>query len=203
VPRMTTAQRTAIASPATGLLVYDTNLNQFLFYSGSAWSAIPVGPSSSSWTVNGNDQYSALSGRVGIGVNAPVAKLHVKGGIVLDSSRLSIINTGQSVFIGEDAGQADDLSQKQNVFVGYGSGVKNVNGRLNTFVGALAGANNISGSYNTALGQGSLFKSKADDNVAIGHGTLLNATLATSNTAIGKGAGYSDSTGSICGHQGR
>ncbi len=196
VPRMTTAQRTAIASPATGLLVFDTNLNQFLFYNGAAWTAIPTGSGNSSWTVNGNDQYSALSGRVGIGVNLPVAKLHVKGGIVLDSSRLSIINTGQSVFIGEDAGKADDFSQKQNVFVGYGSGVKNVDGRLNTFVGALAGANNISGSFNTALGQGTLFKSKADDNVAIGHGTLLNATLATSNTAIGKGAGYSDSTGS-------
>ncbi|MBK8343394.1 MAG: hypothetical protein IPL12_08850 [Bacteroidetes bacterium] len=29
VPRMTTVQRNAIASPATGLLVYDTTLNLF------------------------------------------------------------------------------------------------------------------------------------------------------------------------------
>jgi hypothetical protein len=39
VPRMTSLQRTAISSPATGLLVYDTTLGNF--YSGSAWTAIP------------------------------------------------------------------------------------------------------------------------------------------------------------------
>lgn len=36
-PRMTTAQRTAIATPATGLLVFDTTTNTFWFYNGSAW----------------------------------------------------------------------------------------------------------------------------------------------------------------------
>ncbi|MDQ2769447.1 MAG: hypothetical protein M3Y54_02975, partial [Bacteroidota bacterium] len=37
VPRMTTAQRTAIASPATGLLVYQTNgTTGFYVYDGSA-----------------------------------------------------------------------------------------------------------------------------------------------------------------------
>ena len=32
VPRMTTAQRTAIAAPANGLLVYDTNFDCFFYY---------------------------------------------------------------------------------------------------------------------------------------------------------------------------
>jgi len=32
VPRMSTAQKLAIPSPARGLLVYDTDLNQFCFY---------------------------------------------------------------------------------------------------------------------------------------------------------------------------
>jgi hypothetical protein len=36
-PRMTTAQRTAIASPAKGLLVYDTDINSLFHYNGSAW----------------------------------------------------------------------------------------------------------------------------------------------------------------------
>ena len=35
LPRMTTAQRTAVASPAVGLLVYDTDLNQWMGYNGS------------------------------------------------------------------------------------------------------------------------------------------------------------------------
>ena len=37
IPRMTTAQRTAIASPATGLLVFDNTTNSFWFKSASKW----------------------------------------------------------------------------------------------------------------------------------------------------------------------
>ena len=37
IPRMTTAQRTAISSPATGLLVFDNETNSFWFYDGSTW----------------------------------------------------------------------------------------------------------------------------------------------------------------------
>ncbi len=40
-PRMTTTQRNAISSPATGLMVYDTNLNQPFFYNGTAWCPVP------------------------------------------------------------------------------------------------------------------------------------------------------------------
>lgn len=36
-PRMTTTQKNAIASPAAGLLVYDTTLNQMSYYNGTTW----------------------------------------------------------------------------------------------------------------------------------------------------------------------
>lgn len=36
-PRMTTAQKNAITTPASGLLVYDTTLGKFSYYTGSAW----------------------------------------------------------------------------------------------------------------------------------------------------------------------
>jgi hypothetical protein len=39
-PRMTTAQRNAIASPTKGLLVYDTDLNGLYHYNGSAWAPV-------------------------------------------------------------------------------------------------------------------------------------------------------------------
>lgn len=40
VPRMTTVQRTAIASPAKGLLVYDTSIDCFFFHDGAQWSSL-------------------------------------------------------------------------------------------------------------------------------------------------------------------
>ena len=39
-PRMTTTQRNAIATPATGLVVYDTTLNKLAVYTGAAWETI-------------------------------------------------------------------------------------------------------------------------------------------------------------------
>jgi hypothetical protein len=41
IPRMTAAQRTAIATPATGLMVYQTDATAgFYFYNGTAWTSL-------------------------------------------------------------------------------------------------------------------------------------------------------------------
>ncbi|HEY3386105.1 MAG TPA: hypothetical protein VGK46_06330 [Saprospiraceae bacterium] len=40
LPRMTSAQRTTIPTPATGLMVYDTDLSKLYFYNGSSWNAV-------------------------------------------------------------------------------------------------------------------------------------------------------------------
>ena len=39
-PRMTTTQKNAITTPATGLVVYDTTLNKLAVYTGAAWEAV-------------------------------------------------------------------------------------------------------------------------------------------------------------------
>ena len=36
-PRMTTTEKTAIATPAAGLMVYDSTLNQMSYYNGTTW----------------------------------------------------------------------------------------------------------------------------------------------------------------------
>lgn len=45
-PRMTTAQRTAIAAPLNGLVVYDTTINRLYCYEGGIWRALSLEPDS-------------------------------------------------------------------------------------------------------------------------------------------------------------
>ncbi len=70
VPRMTTSQRNAISSPATGLLVYDTDENNFYFYDGSKWTLIESG--TEKWTFSNNKITAAdTTYRVGVGTTTP------------------------------------------------------------------------------------------------------------------------------------
>ena len=40
IPRMTTAQRTAMSSPVTSTMVYDTSLGEYYYYNGTGWTAL-------------------------------------------------------------------------------------------------------------------------------------------------------------------
>ena len=76
-PRMTAAQRAAIASPTEGLLVYQTDgAKGFYYYSIAAWTVLASG-TGSQWTSTGNNIYYN-TGNVGIGVNNPTLPLVVK-----------------------------------------------------------------------------------------------------------------------------
>lgn len=83
IPRMTTLQRTAIVSPANGLMVYDTNLSAFYFYNGTAWAAVNSGGGvSNNWAASGNNIFNNNTGNVGIGASTGLKeKLSVKGDI--------------------------------------------------------------------------------------------------------------------------
>ena len=92
IPRMTGAQRIAIPTPAIGLMVIQTNTEAvppsspglYLYEQAGAFPVwrriartdeIPV--VTQAWTVNGSDQYSNVSGSVGIGSNLPHSKRHI------------------------------------------------------------------------------------------------------------------------------
>jgi|GEM_PF-3678079 len=80
IPRMTTVERTSIASPATGLLVFDTTTNSFWFRGVSAWVELSDNLDTEVFR-NGPDKiYMGLTDSVGIGTMNPAYKLDVKTG---------------------------------------------------------------------------------------------------------------------------
>lgn len=57
IPRLTTAQRIAITGPAVGLMVFDTDVNCFFFYNGTAWASLcaaQVGPTGATGVAGAN-----------------------------------------------------------------------------------------------------------------------------------------------------
>jgi hypothetical protein len=76
IPRMLLAQRTAIANPATGLLVYQTDG----FYHNAGTPAVPNRIRLSAenyWTLSGTNIYNNNTGNVGIGMVSLLNPLHV------------------------------------------------------------------------------------------------------------------------------
>ena len=66
VPRMDAVQRTAIALPATGLMVFDTDDNQFWYFDGTIWVQAlgPQGPAGADGT-NGTNGLDGATGPAG------------------------------------------------------------------------------------------------------------------------------------------
>lgn len=174
-PRMTAAQRTAISSPATGLIVYQTDGTSGLYiYSGSAW--IPQAswytnagsPTSSFTLVTPAGLTSGANANYGIGVNA-----------------LNALTSGDyNVALGYDAAKSVSTGA-DNTAVGY-SALSATTGSGNTAFGSSAGAGNVSGTNNTFLGQLSdASPNNLTNATAIGYG----ATVTASNTIqLGNGS---------------
>lgn len=81
VPRMTSAQRTIIVNPATGLLVFDITTGSFWFKGSSGWTELVNNNSTDKWSdaPNGIDIYRPFFSRVGINRNIPNYPLDVDG----------------------------------------------------------------------------------------------------------------------------
>ena len=170
-PRMTKAQRDAIATPATGLLIFQTNSTPGLyFYSGAAW--VPVS------SAGANTALSNLNAITKVNVN-----------LVPDSNKVR--NLGSTALSWKNIYYNGSL---------YSGNNRILNGDItnaNTTVGVYAGTSNTTGSFNTASGYSALYATTTgSSNTATGNYALTTNTTGGSNTGTGVFSLYQNKTGS-------
>jgi hypothetical protein len=97
---MTTAQKLAISSPATGLQVYDTDLNALNFYDGSAWVAISFGNDTYTQTfVTGDFTVNDLvitAATHGLGTDINIHQVYIDDGTSYISSASTSVSINKS-----------------------------------------------------------------------------------------------------------
>ena len=187
VPRMNSAQRTAISSPAIGLLVFDTDMNQFHFYNGSAWTAIPLSNLTKIQDADGNTKIEVEQI-----ANDNLIRFSADGVeyFKMNKGTLEIFNTGNSVFVGKAAGLNEVYAgDNRNVGVGY-EALKITQGSFeNVGIGSRALWSQADGNYNVAIGADALRSNNGITNVGIGAFSGVSNTTGNGNVFIGFNAG--------------
>lgn len=188
-PRMTAAQRTAIGTPATGLMVYQTDGTAGLYvYSGSAWIAQSdwysnTGvPASSFALVVPASITSSATANYGIGANALNALTGGDNNVALgyDAAK-SVTNALYNTAVGYSALSATTGSG--NTALGRSTGTTNTSGSNNTFLGQSSNAsvNNLTNA--TAIGNGA--EVSASNTIQLGNGSVTNVNTSGTITTSG------------------
>jgi hypothetical protein len=149
-------------------------------------------------------------GNLGVGLNAPTARVHIKGrgtfgttfGLLVQNSsslpslqcadNLSVYSHGKggvttNTAFGLNAliAPSGTVTGTQNTAIGVQACYFNSTGQLNTGVGYGALGQNFTGSNNVAIGAGAIANGSGSNNVAIGVSTVCTGS---SNTIIGESA---------------
>ncbi len=178
IPRMTQTQRDAIASPATGLMIYQTNNTAgFYFYNGNTWERLTDGTNAVEKIDDLSDGKSENSG-VSVFLGADAGQ-NDDGG-------------NRNTALGYQS-MKDNISGRYNVAMGYRAlyGVNtNSNNSNNIAIGYEALRDNSGGYDNQAIGFQSLrYNSGGYGNTALGTRSLYLNTGGYFNVAIGEYAG--------------
>jgi hypothetical protein len=194
-PRMTSTQRNAIVTPATGLQVYNTTTNTNDTYNGTAWisnsvngvpGAIQFSTGSAFSSDASNLFWDDTNKRLGVGTNTPISGLQVSTNVLASSSGYS------------------SLGHQTGEYGGVGSNYYNTGGgaylRTNTDPvsqiyfdnGGFVFRNSPSAPQNTAIAWTSRALLNSTGDLTIGNGgTTLGARLGI------KGSGSTSATTSL------
>ena len=200
LPRLTSAQRTAIAAPATGLLVFQTTAPAGFYYNAGtpgapAWQLI--GTTAAGDNLGNHTATQALNLRANpvVGTGASIGTAVGVGVTANGGLNIGQNTTGTNVYLGYLSGAATPTGGN-NTFVGTRSGAANTSGGNNTFAGTRSGAANTAGGNNTFAGFNSgQANTTGSSNTFAGSGSGQANTLGSSNTFAGASSGLVNSTG--------
>jgi len=191
IPVMSSTDRQNIQNPAYGLLVFDAVEEGLYWRDTTAW--VRITDAQSGFVDSDRDTKIQLEEYP----DDDIIRFYTSGNEVmnLNMNRLEFLNNGESVFIGESAGENDDLSLNRNTYVGYRAGQLNQAGTQNVAVGNQALTKSTFGSNNVAVGKQSLFNNIGSNNTALGYNSAGNNTSGTKNTVVGGLSGFANKTG--------
>ncbi len=208
IPRMSKTERNAIATPATGLLIFQNAPDSigFYYYGGSKWLWLATANDNQGWLTTGNSGTNVPANFLGTIDDVP---LYFK---VFSERSGRIDNTNRNTFFGFKTGK-NLSSGTGNTLIGHTAGETMTIGNKNILVGTGAGyfANNfyeenvgvgdsvlngVVGRYNTAVGHYALRNNFGNSTVAIGYNAGHDNTSGLANTFVGTGAGYRNTTAS-------
>ncbi len=192
IPRLTALQKNAIAVPAVGLLIYQTDETAgFYYFNGSAWAPL-IGAAQgalSGWATIGNTGTDSTVNFFGTSDNQPLI------GKVNGEQVLRFSQTMPVTLAGYQAGKIN--SGKYNTFYGYQAGAANTTGDGNLFIGHMAGLANTTGRQNIFLGNyNGIYNTTGNYNEFIGFQAGEYNTTGSENTFTGYQSGWSNTTGS-------
>ncbi len=159
IPRLTQTQRNAVTTPATGLLIYQTdNTPGYYFYNGSAWTSLTASGAGVGWASNGANIYASNSGNVGIDITTPSNKFQIGsvGSSGYSGNQFAIGNDTNALGLNQGSSFAQFSSNTNIALVpknGSGNLGINVTNPLNTLQIGSVGTTGYSG-YHIAIGNG-------------------------------------------------
>ncbi len=194
-PRMNNAQMNSL-TPVQGQCIYNTTFKAVFCHDGNTWKNVAGAGGGTPFRIFDEDLDTGIE--TALSVDDDTLRFFV-GSIneVMkhDGKTLHVYETGESVFIGEEAGTFDDLTTNRNTAVGHNAAKFTVGGSNNVAVGNQALRDNAAGNNNVAIGKQALFKSTASNNVGIGLNAGLNSVSGNKNVSVGGYAGSNNATG--------
>ena len=205
-PRMTEVQRNTILTPATGLLIYQTDVDPgFYYFDGSTWLSFSsvryinnlqdaITSATNLFMGEGTGFGNASSDNLGIGLNTLA---NTTGGnsqnIAIGNNAMEATSSLQSIALGLNTLQ-NSITSFRVIALGNNAG----NNASNLFYSIAVGTDalsNGSGSRNLAVGDNALNGNTGNDNIAMGYNAVSNNTSGINNIGIGTSVLLYNTTG--------